>query len=128
MLHLTGKNKFVLEQEGPKLPPQGGYLGFRNVQPFGVGRVSYIHRVASQTRGARKDYPPESQRELCNFAIYYGHSTPAMQDPGRQPAPGKEVMIWFATVEQPVPRDFMSKADSMQYQGDSTITAKRLEV
>lgn len=125
MLHLTGQNRMVLEQEGPVMAAQGGIDGLPYAQPFGVGRISYIHRAALQTRGVRKDYPTESQNELCEFAIYYGFSTPSMQDPGRRPQAGKEVSVWFATFEEPIPEDFISNADAMQYEGDKGLVVSQ---
>jgi hypothetical protein len=105
---------------------QGGIDGLPYAQPYGVGRISYVYRAAQQTRGIRKDYPQESQKELCEFAIYYGHSTASMQDPGRQPDPEKEVNVWFATFEEPIPRNFISKADAMQYEGRKPLVVRRL--
>jgi hypothetical protein len=122
MLHLGGKNKMVLRQEGPGT----AITGLGRTAPFGVGRILYFYREAGVLRGVQRDYSPEFQRELCEFAIYYGHSAPSMQDPGRQPDPTKSVSIWFATFEEPIPKDFVAKADALNYEGNKPLVVRRV--
>jgi hypothetical protein len=122
MLHLGGKNRIILEPEGPSKESVAGTL---ESVPFGAGRVSYFYRQAGVLRGVQRDYSPEFQRELCEFAIYYGHGAPSMQDPGRQPDPTKSVNIWFATFEEPIPKDFIAKADALNYEGVKPLVVRR---
>jgi hypothetical protein len=115
MLHLGGKNRIILEPEEPR--GTESVAGLLDRVPFGVGRISYVYRQPGVLRGVQRDYSPEFQRELCEFAIYYGHSAPSLQDPGRQPDPTKSVNIWFATFEEPIPKDLIAKADALNYEG-----------
>jgi len=124
MLHLSGKNRIILKPEGPSA--EEDIAGTLHQVPFGMGRISYFFREAGVLRGVQRDYSPEFQRELCEFAIYYGHGAPSIQDPGRQPDPTKSVNIWFATFEEPIPKDFVAKADAMQYEGMKPLAIRRL--
>ncbi len=123
MLHLSGESRIILKQEGPGM----GIAGLsESAPPLGVGRISYFYRAPGVLRGVQRDYAPEFQRELCEFAIYYGNSASSIQDPGRQPDPSKSVSIWFATFEEPIPSDFVAKADAMQYEGLKPLVIRRL--
>ena len=122
MLHFGGENRIILEQEGPNFR----ILGLEPALPFGLGKIFYSYRAPGVLRGIQRDYGSESQRDLCEFAIFYGHSAASVQDPGRQPDPGKSVHIWFATFEEPIPKDLIAKADAMQYEGLKPLTVRRL--
>jgi len=127
MLHLSGENRMILEQEGTRDASDIEIEGLGETPHFGAGQIFYFHREPGVLRGVQRDYAAEFQRELCELAIFYGHSGPSLQDPGRQPDPSKQVSIWFATFDEPIPRDFIARSDAMQYEGNKPLTVKRLQ-
>jgi len=76
MLHLGGKNRIILKQEGPRAATDMEIEDLGPVPPLRVGRILYFHREPSVLRGVQRDYSPEFQRELCELAIFYGIELP----------------------------------------------------
>jgi len=121
MLHLTGDMYIELEQEGPKLL----YTA--------PGDIRYFFRGPSLL-GSQKDYTPEFQRKLCEFAIYYGTPTPSADDPGRMMDEDKweakptipRIHVPFSHFERPIPRDFYLKCESIRH-GRKKLTIRRYE-
>ncbi len=126
MLHLSGESRIILKQEGIRDANDMEIEGLGRLPPFGMGQIYYFYREPGVLRGVQRDYGPEFQKELCEFAIFYGHSAPSIQDPGRQPDPSKSISIWFATFEEPIPSDFVAEADAMQHEGLKPLIVRRL--
>ena len=116
MLHLGGENRILLEPETPNKKAK---------IPYGLGTISYFYREAGVLRGVQREYSPEFQKGLIEFAIYYGDRAPSMQDPGRKPPAGKQFSNLFAIFEEPIPDDFVAQADSLNYEGLKPLVVRQ---
>jgi hypothetical protein len=97
------------------------------------GDITYFLRGPSLL-GSQKDYDPEFQRKLCEFAIFYGLPTGSGGDPGRMMDSDKYEIkpeiprsgVFFAHFEKPIPEDFFLKAESIRH-GRKKLIIRRYE-
>jgi hypothetical protein len=119
MLHLGGEKILRLPHEGPA---RRGTTA--------PGDIVYFWRSPQMSRGKQLAYSSEFQRELSEFAIFYGDPSGgglAAEDPARD---GREsdlqVSTLFATLIE-IPREFAHKCEEIRHNGLQRLVVKRLE-
>jgi hypothetical protein len=118
MLHLQGEKLLRLPPEGPRR---------RTTAP---GDIIYFWRSPQMSRGKQLAYSAQFQRELSEFAIFYGDPAGgglAADDPARD---GKDsdlqVTTLFASFVD-VPKDFRLKCEEIRHNGLQKLVVRRLE-
>ena len=119
MLHLAGDKILRLKPEGPRR--QGGTA---------PGDISYFWRSPQMSRGQQKAYAAQFQRELSEFAIFYGEPSGggvAASDPARSGRDlGLSVSMTFAHFVD-LPMGFVKKCDGIRHEGLKKLVVTRLE-
>jgi hypothetical protein len=120
MLHLEGDKILRLPQE---VPVHSNYIY--------EGDIHYFYRASSLSRGKQLAYSAQFQRELSEFAIFYGEPAGeglSAYDPPRTPyADGVHVVCKFAALDRPIPQAFKMKCESARYEGLKPLTVSRHE-
>lgn len=118
MLHLQGEKLLRLAPEGP---PR------RTTAP---GDIVYFWRSPQMSRGKQLAYSAQFQRELSEFAIFYGDPAAgglAADDPARD---GKDsdlqLTTLFATFID-IPKEFQQKCEEIRHKGLQRLVVKRFE-
>lgn len=118
MLHLQGDKILRLPPEGPRR---------RSTAP---GDIVYFWRSPQMSRGKQLAYSAQFQRELSEFAIFYGDPAAgglAADDPIREGRDSNlQVSTLFATFTD-IPREFIQKCDEIRHKGLQKLVVKRLE-
>jgi hypothetical protein len=118
MLHLSGDKILRLPAEGPAR---------RTTAP---GDIVYFWRSPQMSRGQQLAYSSEFQRELSEFAIFYGEPTGgglAANDPARSGKDsGLQVTTLFATFID-LPEDFLEECEKTRHEGLQHLVVKRME-
>ncbi|MXY76738.1 MAG: DUF3830 family protein [Acidimicrobiia bacterium] len=118
MLHLQGDKILRLPPEGPS--------SHGVVAP---GDVVYFWRAPQMSRGKQLAYSSEFERELSEFAIFYGEPSGlglATSDPAREADPTLQVTPLFATFID-LPADFVNKGEEIRHKGLKRLVVKRYE-
>ena len=118
MLHLAGDKILRLPPEGPD---SHGIIA--------PGDIVYFWRSPQMSRGKQLAYSAEFQRELSEFAIFYGEPSGGglgANDPGRGRGDDLEVKTLFATFVD-LPPEFVDKCDEIRHDGLKKLVVKRLE-
>lgn len=118
MLHLAGDKILRLPPEGQ--PSRG------TIAP---GDIVYFWRSPKMSRGKQLAYSSEFQRELSEFAIFYGEPSGgglAANDPARSAGPDLQVVTLFASFVD-LPGEFTDKCEEIRHNGLQKLTVKRLE-
>ncbi|MCE2529583.1 MAG: DUF3830 family protein [Acidimicrobiia bacterium] len=118
MLHLQGDKILRLPPEGPS--------SHGIVAP---GDIVYFWRAPQMSRGKQLAYSSEFERELSEFAIFYGEPSGlglAASDPARGADPTLQVTPLFATLTD-LPADFMNKCEEIRHKGLKRLVVKRYE-
>lgn len=118
MLHLRGEK--IL-----RLPPEGSSVR-GTIAP---GDIIYFWRAPEMSRGKQLAYSSEFQRELSEFAIFYGEPSGgglAANDPARSGDPDLQVTTLFATFVD-LPREFTDRCEEIRHHGLQNLTVSRLE-
>ncbi|MGA2664176.1 MAG: DUF3830 family protein [Nitrososphaerales archaeon] len=120
MLHLEGDKILRLPQE---VPVHSNYIY--------EGDIHYFYRASSLSRGKQLAYSAQFQRELSEFAIFYGEPAGeglSAYDPPRTPhLDGVHVVCKFAALDRPIPEAFRLKCESTRHEGLKPLTVSRLE-
>ena len=117
MLHLHG-DKIL------RLPPEGPRRG-----PTAPGDIVYFWRSPQMSRGKQRAYGSEFQRELSEFAIFYGDPAGgglAADDPARSGEGDLQVSTVFATFVD-LPIEFARKCEEIRHRGLQRLVVKRLD-
>lgn len=117
MLHLHG-DKIL------RLPPEGPRRG-----PVAPGDIVYFWRSPQMSRGKQRAYGAEFQRELSEFAIFYGEPSGgglAADDPARSGEGDLQVSTVFATFVD-LPTAFARKCEDIRHHGLQRLVVKRLD-
>ena len=118
MLHLEGEKILRLPQE---VPVRSNYIY--------EGDIHYFYRASSLSRGKQLAYSAQFQRELSEFAIFYGEPAGeglSAYDPPRTPhADGVHVVCKFAALDRPIPEAFKMKCESARHEGLKPLTVSR---
>jgi hypothetical protein len=119
MLHLGGEKILRLAHEGPA---RRGTTA--------PGDIVYFWRAPQMSRGKQLAYSSEFQRELSEFAIFYGDPSGgglAAEDSARD---GREsdlqVSTLFATLID-IPKEFAHKCEEIRHNGLQRLVVNRLE-
>ncbi len=118
MLHLQGDKVLRLPAEGHN------YRG--TIAP---GDIVYFWRSPQMSRGKQLAYSSEFQRELSEFAIFYGEPSGgglAANDPSRDHDASLQVVTLFATFID-LPAEFVEQCESVRHQGLQHLTVSRYE-
>jgi hypothetical protein len=117
MLHLHGDKILRLPPEGP---PRG---------TTAPGDIIYFWRSPQMSRGKQRAYGSEFQRELSEFAIFYGDPSAgglAASDPARTGEGDLQVSTLFARFID-IPTEFARKCEEIRHDGLKSLVVKRLE-
>jgi Protein of unknown function (DUF3830) len=118
MLHLEGDKVLRLPQE---VPVHSNFIY--------EGDIHYFYRASSLSRGKQLAYSAQFQRELSEFAIFYGEPAGegvSAYDPPRAPhTDALHVVCKFATLDRPIPREFKMKCESLRHEGLKPLTVGR---
>jgi hypothetical protein len=118
MLHLSGEKILRLPAEGPRR---------RTTAP---GDIIYFWRSPQMSRGKQLAYSSQFQRELSEFAIFYGDPTSGglgADDPARSGKDsGLQVTTLFATFID-LPAEFVEQCEKARHDGLQHLVVKRLE-
>ena len=118
MLHLEGDKILRLPPEGP---PHHGIIA--------PGDILYFWRSPQMSRGKQLAYSSEFQRELSEFAIFYGDPSAgglAANDPARSGDPELQVTTLFASfIDLPV--TFTDRCEDIRHNGLGKLIVKRFE-
>ena len=118
MLHLEGEKILRLPQE---MKVRSNFVT--------EGDITYFYRASQMSRGKQLAYSAQFQRELSEFAIFYG--SPAGEglsayDPARTPyKEGVHVLNKFATLDRPIPEEFRLKCETLRREGLKPLTVSR---
>ncbi|MCI0679378.1 MAG: DUF3830 family protein [Actinobacteria bacterium] len=118
MLHLAGDKVLRLPPEGE---PSRGVIA--------PGDIVYFWRAPQMSRGKQLAYSSEFQRELSEFAIFYGEPSGgglAANDPARSGDPSLQVITLFATFVD-LPQEFTDRCEEIRHQGLQKLTVTRLD-
>ena len=119
MLHLSGDKILRLPHEGQS---RRGTTA--------PGDIVYFWRSPQMSRGKQLAYSSEFQRELSEFAIFYGDPSAgglAAEDPARDGRDSDlQVSTLFATLVD-IPREFRLKCEEIRHKGLQRLVVKRLE-
>jgi hypothetical protein len=119
MLHLQGDKILRLPAEGP--------LRRGTTAP---GDIIYYWRSPQMSRGKQLAYSAEFQRELSEFAIFYGDPSAggmAATDPVRMGRDSDlQVQTLFARFID-TPRDFLMACEAIRHEGLQKLVVRRLE-
>jgi hypothetical protein len=118
MLHLAGEKILRLPPEGE---PRRGVIA--------PGDIVYFWRAPQMSRGKQLAYSSEFQRELSEFAIFYGDPSGgglAASDPARTDDPALQVVTLFATFVD-LPGEFTDRCEEIRHKGLQKLTVQRLE-
>jgi hypothetical protein len=119
MLHLQGEKILRLPAEGP---PRRGTTA--------PGDIVYYWRSPQMSRGKQLAYSSQFQRELSEFAIFYGDPAGgglAAEDSARNGRDSElQVSTLFATFID-IPREFAHKCEEIRHNGLQRLVVKRLE-
>jgi len=119
MLHLEGEKVLRLPAEGP---PRRGTTA--------PGDIIYYWRSPQMSRGKQLAYSSQFQRELSEFAIFYGEPSGggmAAYDPVRMGRDSDlQVQTLFARFVDS-PEDFLRACESIRHNGLQKLTVRRLE-
>ncbi len=118
MLHLQGEKILRLPAEGPVR---------RTTAP---GDIVYFWRSPQMSRGKQLAYSSQFQRELSEFAVFYGDPAAgglAADDPAREGRTSKlQVSTLFATFID-LPREFLQRCEEIRHKGLQRLVVSRLE-
>jgi len=118
MLHLAGDKLLRIPAEGPRR---------RTTAP---GDIIYFWRSPQMSRGKQLAYSSEFQRELSEFAIFYGEPSSGglgADDPARAGKDsGLQVTTLFATFTD-LPEDFLAACEKARHDGLQHLVVKRME-
>jgi hypothetical protein len=117
MLHLEGEKILRLQPEGPPRRTSTA-----------PGDIIYYWRSPQMSRGRQLAYSAGSERELSEFAIYYGDPAGggmAAFDPGRTARADLQVQTLFARFVD-IPGDFIRVCDDLRHAGVQRLTVRRL--
>jgi hypothetical protein len=118
MLHLQGDKILRLPPEGPA---RRGTTA--------PGDIVYFWRSPQMSRGKQLAYSAQFQRELSEFAIFYGDPAGgglAADDPPRTGRASKlQVSTLFARFLDPAP-EFLRKCEEIRHNGLQKLVVKRL--
>jgi hypothetical protein len=119
MLHLQDEKVLRLEPEGPA---RRGTTA--------PGDIVFFYRSAQMSRGKQLAYSSQFQRELSEFAIFYGDPAGgglAAEDlPRSGRDSGLQVSTLFATFID-MPKEFALKCEEIRHNGLQRLVVKRLE-
>ena len=118
MLHLAGEKILRLPPEGP---PRHGAIA--------PGDIVYFWRSPQMSQGKQLAYSSEFQRELSEFAIFYGEPSGGglnAQDPTRGAGADLEVTTLFATFID-LPSEFTDRCEEIRHDGLKKLVVKRLD-
>jgi Protein of unknown function (DUF3830) len=119
MLHLHGEKILRLAAEGPA---RRGTTA--------PGDIVYFWRSPQMSRGKQLAYSAEFQRELSEFAIFYGDPAGggmAADDPARSGHDSHlQVATLFATLID-IPKDFARKCEDIRHHGLQHLIVSRFE-
>ena len=120
MLHLEGDKILRLPQE---VPVHSNFIYERDIH--------YFYRASSLSRGKQLAYSAQFQRELSEFAIFYGEPAGegvSAYDPPRAPHLDQvHVVCKFAALDRPIPEAFKLKCESARLEGLKPLTVSRYE-
>lgn len=95
------------------------------------GDIYYFWRDAQLSRGKQLAYSAQFQRELSEFAIFYGEPCGEgleADDPGRQLRQTELTSLTkFATLDKPIPKGFLEKCEANRSQGLKRLVVSRFE-
>ena len=117
MLHLQGDKVLRLPPEGPLR---------RTTAP---GDIVFFYRSPQMSRGKQLAYSAQFQRELSEFAIFYGDPAAgglAADDPARDGDPSLQVSTLFATFVD-LPKAFQLRCEEIRHKGLQRLVVKRFE-
>lgn len=118
MLHLSGEKILRLPAEGPTR---------RTTAP---GDIVYFWRSPQMSRGKQLAYSAQFQRELSEFAVFYGDPASgglAADDPPRTGRGSKlQVVTLFARFID-TPATFLRKCEEIRHKGLQRLVVTRLE-
>ena len=118
MLHLEGDKILRLPPEGP---PNHGIEA--------PGDIVYFWRSPQMSRGKQLAYSSDSQRELSEFAIFYGEPSGGglnAHDPPRGWDADLQVATLFASFIDLAP-EFVDKCEEIRHNGLKKLVVKRLD-
>jgi len=118
MLHLQGDKILRLPPEGPSID---GVIA--------PGDIIYFWRAPQMSRGKQLAYSAEFQRELSEFAVFYGEPSGgglAAKDPARSDDSDLQVTTLFATFID-LPEQFTDRCEEIRHLGLQNLVVKRLE-
>jgi hypothetical protein len=118
MLHLQGEKILRLQPEGPT---RRGTTA--------PGDIVYYWRSPQMSRGKQLAYGSQSQRELSEFAIYYGDPAGggmAADDPVRMRRPDLQVQTLFARFID-TPNDFVRACADIRHHGVQRLMVRRVQ-
>ena len=119
MLHLHGDKTLRLPHEGPS---RRGTTA--------PGDIVYFWRSPQMSRGKQLAYSSEFQRELSEFAMFYGDPAAgglAAEDPARDGRDADlQVSTLFATFVD-IPREFALKCEEIRHKGLQRLVVTRFE-
>ncbi|MGA2783981.1 MAG: DUF3830 family protein [Candidatus Bathyarchaeia archaeon] len=122
--------EIMLHLEGEKLLriPSERRLRSHFVAP---GDIVYYWRDAQLSRGKQLAYSSQFQRELSEFAIFYGDPCGEgleADDPSRQL---RQVSLTshtkFASLDKPIPEGFLKKCEANRHEGLKRLVVSRFE-
>jgi Protein of unknown function (DUF3830) len=116
MLHLQGDKLLRLP---PEEPPR---------RSTAVGDIVFFYRSPQMSRGKQLAYSSQFQRELSEFAIFYGDPAAGdliAHDPARDGSDSNlQVSTLFATFVD-LPRDFREKCEEIRHHGLQKLIVTR---